>query len=76
MHVFLLFNGHASGRKNWKVTVEDSYETGGQNWTDGMIEKFQKNYGYDPLPYLPTLQGKVVGNPDMSDRFLWDLRRL
>jgi alpha-L-rhamnosidase/Glycosyl hydrolases family 2, sugar binding domain len=65
----------AADRKTWKVTVEDSYETGGQNWTDGMIEKFQKNYGYDPLPYLPTLQGKVVGNPDMSDRFLWDLRR-
>ena len=65
----------AADRKTWKVTVEDSYETGGQNWTDGMIEKFQKNYGYDPLPYLPALQGKVVGNPDMSDRFLWDLRR-
>jgi hypothetical protein len=65
----------AADRKTWKVTVEDSYETGGQNWTDGMIEKFQRNYGYDPLPYLPTLQGKVVGNPDMSDRFLWDLRR-
>jgi hypothetical protein len=62
-------------RKTWKVTVEDSYETGGQNWTDGMLEKFQKNYGYDPLPFLPTLQGKVVESPEMSDRFLWDLRR-
>lgn len=65
----------AADRKTWKVTVEDSYETGGQNWTDGMIEKFKMNYGYDALPYLPTLQGKVVGNADMSDRFLWDLRR-
>lgn len=65
----------AEDRKTWRVTVEDSYETGGQNWTDGQIEKFKKHMGYDPLPYLPTLGGKVVGSPEMSDRFLWDLRR-
>jgi hypothetical protein len=65
----------AEDRKTWKVTVEDSYETGGQNWTDDLITKFQKNYGYDPTPYLPVLQGKVVGSEDQSDRFLWDLRR-
>jgi hypothetical protein len=65
----------AADRKTWKVTVEDSYETGGQNWTDGLIEKFKKNYGYDPTRYMPTLQGKVVGSEDRSDRFLWDLRR-
>jgi len=66
----------AEDRKTWKVAVQDSYETGGQNWTDGMAEYFKKNYGYDPLPYLPTLSGKVVGSPEISDRFLWDLRRL
>jgi hypothetical protein len=65
----------AADRKTWKVTVEDSYETGGQNWTDGLVEKFEKNYGYNPTPYLPVLQGKVVGSEDQSDRFLWDLRR-
>ena len=65
----------AEDRKTWKVTVEDSYETGGQNWTDGLIEKFRASYGYDPTPYLPVLQGRVVGSADLSDRFLWDLRR-
>ncbi|RZM10912.1 MAG: glycoside hydrolase family 2, partial [Pedobacter sp.] len=65
----------AKDRKTWKVAVEDSYETGGQNWTDGMLDKFKLNYGYDPLPYLPVLNGNVVGSQDMSDRFLWDLRR-
>ncbi len=65
----------AADRKTWKVTVEDSYETGGQNWTDGMIGKFKAAFGYDPLPYLPVMKGKVVGSPDQSDRFLWDLRR-
>jgi hypothetical protein len=65
----------AEDRKTWKVTVEDSYETGGQNWTDGLIKKFEQNYGYDPTPYIPVLQGSVVGSTDQSDRFLWDLRR-
>ncbi len=65
----------AEDRKTWKVTVQDSYETGGQNWTDGMLGKFKDNYGYDALPYLPVLRGEVVGSQEMSDRFLWDLRR-
>jgi hypothetical protein len=65
----------AEDRKTWRVTVEDSYETGGQNWTDGFVQKFAKHYGYDPTPYIPVLQGSVVGSEEMSDRFLWDLRR-
>jgi len=63
-------------RKTWKVTVEDSYETGSQNWTDELIPEFKNAYNYDPTPYIPVLQGKVVGSEDRSDRFLWDLRRL
>ena len=62
-------------RKSLKVVVQDSYETGSQNWTDDMPERFKAVYGYDPLPYLPALNGKVVGNEDISSRFLWDLRR-
>ena len=63
-------------RKTFKVVVQDSYETGGQNWTDDMISVFKERYGHDSVPYLPVLEGTVVGNPDISDRFLWDLRRL
>lgn len=63
-------------RKTFKVVVQDSYETGGQNWTDDMADVFKERYGYDPVPYLPVLNGVVVGSPDLSDRFLWDLRRL
>lgn len=63
-------------RTSLKVVVQDSYETGGQNWTDDMAEVFEQTYGYSAIPYLPVLQGVVVGSPDMSDRFLWDLRRL
>lgn len=63
-------------RRTLRILVEDSYETGGQNWTDHMTETFTERYGYSPLPYLPALRGTVVGNNDMSDRFLWDMRRL
>ncbi|MFA6819200.1 MAG: glycosyl hydrolase [Bacteroidaceae bacterium] len=66
----------AEDRKTFKIVVEDSYETGGQNWTDKMIEDFKKAYGYDPVPYIPVYSGVVVGSEEMSDRFLWDVRRL
>lgn len=58
-----------------KYVVIDSYEVGSQNWTDGYAEKFIKKYGYDPIPYLPALTGRVVGGVAKSERFLWDLRR-
>lgn len=66
----------AKDRKAFKVVVEDSYETGGQNFTDDFLESFRKRYGYDPLPYLPAYYGYVVESPEASDRFLWDVRRL
>ena len=66
----------AKDRKCFKVVVQDSYETGGQNWTDDMIPVFQKRYGYDPVPYIPVMFGEVIGSQDQSERFLWDLRRL
>ncbi len=66
----------AAERKSWKHVVADSYERGPQNWTDGFAAEFQQRYGYDPLPYLPVLTGRMVGGAEPSNRFLWDLRRL
>ena len=66
----------AADRRALKHVVADSYEMGPQNWTDGFARDFRKRYGYDPLPWLPALAGRIVGNADQSDRFLWDLRRL
>ena len=63
-------------RKCWKVVVQDSYETGGQNFTDELLEEFKDVYGYDPVPFIPVFEGEVVISEDASDRFLWDLRRL
>jgi len=66
----------AEDRTAFKHVVADSYETGAENWTDGLAKDFKKRYGYDPLPFLPVMFGRVAGNADLSDRFLWDLRRL
>lgn len=66
----------AEDRKTFRVVVQDSYETGGQNFTDEFLKSFEEKYGYDPLPYLPAYFGVVVGDQKKSDRFLWDMRRL
>ncbi len=63
-------------RRAFHRVVADSYEMGSQNWTDGFAATFRDRYGYDPLPWLPVLTGRIVGSADRSDRFLWDLRRL
>jgi hypothetical protein len=63
-------------RRTFKYVVLDSYEKGGQNFTDGFIDIFRRRYGYDPTPWLPAYFGYAVGSPALSDRFLWDMRRL
>ena len=72
----LLHRLPAADRKSWKHVVADSFEMGPENWTDGFAADFQKRYGYNPLPFLPVMTGRIVGSVDQSDRFLWDLRRL
>ena len=66
----------AADRRALKHVVADSYEMGSQNWTDDLAPVFRERFGYDPLPWLPVLTGRVVGSADQSERFLWDLRRL
>ena len=53
----------------------DSYEVGGQNWTENFREEFRKRRGYDPLKFLPAFTGRVVDHTEVSERFLWDVRR-
>ena len=53
----------------------DSYEAGAQNWTAGLPDAFESRRGYDPRPWLPAMTGRVVGDAERSDRFLWDMRR-
>ena len=53
----------------------DSWEMGSQNWSPNFRKEFEKRRGYDPVKYLPAFSGRVVGDPEISERFLWDVRR-
>jgi len=53
----------------------DSWETGTQNWTARFPEEFQARRGYDLRRHLPAMTGRVVGNHEITERFLWDFRR-
>ena len=66
--------GPAAG-KTLTYTHIDSWEIHSQNWTAQMRAEFQKRRGYDLLPWLPTLTGRVVDNLEVSERFLWDFRK-
>ena len=57
------------------ATHIDSWEGGGQNWTAAMRDEFKRRRGYDPVPYLPVLAGRVLGDLQVSERFLFDLRQ-
>lgn len=61
--------------KTLKYLQTDSFEAGGLNWTEGFEKEFVKLRGYDPVPYLPVLAGKIIGNREVSNRFLADLRK-
>jgi len=61
--------------KSLKYVATDSWELGGTNWTPAFREEFIKRRGYDPLPYLPVVTGRIVGSRELSTRFLADLRR-
>lgn len=61
--------------KSLRYVMMDSWEAGTNNWTDTMAAEFKRRRGYDPTPYLPALTGRIVGDADVSDRFLWDFRR-
>ncbi|WP_345948962.1 glycosyl hydrolase [Mucilaginibacter sp. PAMB04274] len=66
----------ANDRRTLKMVVMDSYERGGTNFTDSFLVDFKKRYGYDATPYLPVYSGHMISSPAISDRFLWDVRRL
>ncbi|MDR1814958.1 MAG: hypothetical protein LBR18_08965, partial [Tannerella sp.] len=63
-------------RSTFRVIINDSWEKSGQNFTDRFLDTFKTVYGYDAMPFLPVMTGYVIGNEAISDRFLWDVRRL
>lgn len=61
--------------EGFDALLSDSIESGSQNWTDDIVERFRELRGYGPTPWLPTLAGYLVGGAVASDRFLYDYRR-
>lgn len=62
---------------SFKHILIDSYEADAQNWTPLFKDEFIKRKGYDPLPWLITLNVSntkpvTVQNEDLTQRFLWD----
>jgi len=53
----------------------DSWECGCANWTPLMPQEFKKHRGYDLKPWLAAFTGRIVKDPDSTQKFLWDLRR-
>ncbi|MBC2666790.1 glycoside hydrolase [Novosphingobium flavum] len=63
------------GSRGVRAILTDSIEVGAANWTPRMIDQFKRLRGYDPLPWLPTLTGQLVGTRGEADRFLRDWRQ-
>jgi hypothetical protein len=59
-----------------KYVLIDSYEVGMQNWTSNMPHEFLDRCGYDMTPFMPVFTGRYVGSPEVTERFLWDFRRV
>jgi len=58
--------------RSFRHIVMDSYEAGPYNWTQTFSDDFKAMRGYDPLPFLPALDGAKVPN---GERFVEDMQR-
>ena len=59
-----------------KYVEIDSYEMGGQNWTQNMLDIFRSYKGYDLKPYLPVILGKYIDSAEISEKVLCDFREV
>ncbi len=59
----------------WTMLHIDSWEMGSQNWSADFAVEFERRRGYSPIRYLPAMTGRIVESREVSERFLWDLRR-
>ena len=63
------------GTKALGAMIFDSWEADTQNWSPVFREEFRKRRGYDVLNYLPAFAGFIVGDRNITDRFLRDVRQ-
>ena len=58
-----------------KYLHTDSWEVEVANWTPSLRAEFKARRGYDLLPWLPVIAGKILNSREESNRFLNDFRR-
>ena len=73
--VIPLIETSQSAGNSLKYLYSDSWEMGTINWTQDFEDFFKEKRGYDPVPYLTVMTNRVVDNIEVSNRFLYDLRK-
>jgi hypothetical protein len=63
------------GYSSLKTSEIDSYEMGGQNWTTGIDKTFEEKFGYDFIPWLPLITGRVIESSHQSGAILQEFRQ-
>ena len=63
------------GKGTVAVAIIDSWEVGGQNWTEDFPDEFKRRRGYDIRPWLPAMAGYTVGTAGETAKFLFDVQR-
>ena len=58
-----------------RFAIVDSYEAGGQNWTEAFPDEFKRRRGYDIRPWLPLFAGYSLETSGRSARTLYDIQR-
>jgi len=73
--ILLKKTGQRKKEAGWTGFHMDSWESGAQNWTEGIADEFKKRRGYDPEPYFVAYTGRAIESAEITERFLWDLRQ-
>ena len=55
--------------------IVDSYEVGCPKWTDAFEREFMSRRGYDIVPHLVVLTGRIAGSVEETENALADFRR-
>lgn len=66
--------GGLLGQKGIQYILTDSFEAGQETWTPAMRKEFKSRRGYDLLPWMPVLTGRIIGSVAQSEQFLFDWR--
>ncbi|GEA12932.1 glycosyl hydrolase [Alteromonas sp. KUL49] len=63
------------GIESLRTTEIDSYEVGGQNWTRDIERSFSDKFGYDFIPWLPLMTGRVIESGEHTGAILQEFRQ-